>query len=336
MKTDRPAKIKRLALKNVLSWREGDFDLHPGLNVVVGPSDSGKTNVYRALRAIVENAPASRLLSVGESAGCATVVFEDDVSVSLQKGVGKANSNRYIKASPQFGPEEFNQVGADCPPPVSSALRLGEVDLSGIPVDVHFSAQRGPAFGVDTKPGDLAKIIGSICGLDVVYVALADAEKGRKDSAAEDTKANADFVEKRDRYRRVQQAFPEEKIAALRDEITGAHRSSLAASERAEELSGLAESIRSAAVRTSSLSGLVRSAEEAMAPAAALVGKISKAVERESALRLLAGDMKGIIDEIDELQADESVAVREVASAEAEVHALCRTDCPLCGRKGKP
>lgn len=336
MQATRPSKIKSLLLKNVLSWREGDFELHPGLNVVVGPSDSGKTNVYRALRAIVENAPAARLLSIGEAAGSATVVFEDGASVSLQKGVGKANSNRYVKAAPGAATEEFNQVGAECPPPVASALRLGEVELSGIPVDVHFSAQRGSAFGVDTKPGDLAKIIGSICGLDEVYVALADAERGRKDAASEDAKANAEFVDRRERYRRVQEAFPESEAARLRAEITEAKRQSDLASERSEELSEIAGAMKSAACRASTLSNFVRISEEVMAPASALADKLAGSAQREQDLRDLARDLRDLDEEFDGLSGEEQVAIRELARAEAEVHAMCRTECPLCGRKGKP
>lgn len=49
--------LKFLNIKNYQSWAEGAFNFHPGLNVIIGLSDSGKSAIIRALRWLVWNRP---------------------------------------------------------------------------------------------------------------------------------------------------------------------------------------------------------------------------------------------------------------------------------------
>ena len=42
--------IKTIKIKNFESWKDVQIDLHPGINVLVGESDSGKSIIIRALK----------------------------------------------------------------------------------------------------------------------------------------------------------------------------------------------------------------------------------------------------------------------------------------------
>ena len=50
-------KLKSLSLENFESWESGFFEFHPGVNIFVGLSDTGKSAVLRALRLLMENKP---------------------------------------------------------------------------------------------------------------------------------------------------------------------------------------------------------------------------------------------------------------------------------------
>lgn len=328
-------KIRRIVLNNVLSWPTGCIDLHPGLNVVVGPSDSGKTNVYRAAKAVVENAPATRFLSIGKSSGSASIEFDDGSAVHLGKGVGKSTANEY-EARVGGVSQVYKQVGSECPPPVASVLRLGPVSLSGIEADVHFCSQRGPAFGVDAKPGDLAKIIGAVSGLDVVYVALGESEKIRRSAQIEDTSANADYERKRDEYRSRSSAFSFEQTKSYREQIRGLVESVSESQGRSAKLRRIADEfgkVSSDVVRWTTASESLQKVVDRMTS----IGKaLSESMIRADRLRKIARDVESLAVEIKSRTAEASKAEDDLVAAELAVRDLVKTKCPLCGRGAKP
>lgn len=328
-----PSKISGLRLSRIMSWPTADLELHPGLNVVVGPSDSGKTNLYRSLRAIVENAPADRVVSIGNSEGRATVLFEDGKEITLAKGTGKAAENSYSVTDPS-GSRRFDKVGSDCPVEVSNVLRLGPVDLSGIETDIHFSSQRGPAFGVDAKPADLAKIIGSVCGLDVVYVALATAEKNRKAFAAEDARATDTFEKARARYRATESVLSAEDARKHHEELVRMEKECRSSKEAARELVLLAANIR----ETSRVVGIYtkadREATKLVDSISSSVSSASKLRDHSGRLRVLAEEVRRISESIDENIDREKAEAKVQAKLHDQVAEEVKKKCPLCGRKG--
>jgi exonuclease SbcC len=60
--------IKKLSLRNFQSHRETDLEFSPGLNIIVGPSDQGKSAIIRALRWLFYNEPrGTGFIRVGET-----------------------------------------------------------------------------------------------------------------------------------------------------------------------------------------------------------------------------------------------------------------------------
>jgi len=330
------AKIKTICLRNILSWKLASVDLHPGLNVIVGPSDSGKSNLYRALRAVVENAPAARIVSVGESEGSASVAFDDGSMVTLSKGVGKKAENAYAVAVPGSNVATYRQVGQECPAPVAAELRLGPVALSGIEVDLHFAPQRGDAFGVDTRPADLARIVGAVSGLDVVYAALSEAELGRKRTATAESDARARHAEAVESYRAVMAVLPAAEVERIRDEAVAVGEDIKAEEARATALRNLADEVELAGSTVDKLSTRLAAIDEAVGSLQEVATAWGAASTDANAYRSLADRIDEAKDEVDRLYGvfkDEDVALE---LAEAEVRELVKVKCPVCGRKGKP
>lgn len=333
---NKPAKLSRVTMTNCMSWRSGTIELHPGLNVVVGPSDSGKTNVYRAVRAVVENCTASDLLTVGAQSGSVQVEFADALGVSINKGIGKAACNEYTIARAGLAAQTYQKVGADCPQPVADALRLGPVDLSGIEADLHFSAQRGPAFGVDAKPGDLAKMIGAVSGLDVVYRGLAQAESNRKAAQLDADRTEATFIEARDKFRAAEAAFPRAESVKLRDSISKASHEHQDEADRARELFLAGEQCELLLADVARMEKPVADAIKLITAAEAKWAERQAIGGRWRELEVHRARLQAAIDDLEVAESNFKTKTAALDEIEKKVHKIVGTECPLCGRKGKP
>ena len=49
--------IQKLNIQNFQSHKDTKLEFHPGVNVIIGQSDSGKTAIIRALRWLIWNRP---------------------------------------------------------------------------------------------------------------------------------------------------------------------------------------------------------------------------------------------------------------------------------------
>lgn len=330
------AKIKGLYLRNILSWRSASVEFHPGLNVVVGPSDSGKSNLYRALRAVVENAPAARVVAVGEADGSASIGFDDGSMVTLSKGVGKKAENAYAVAVPGSNVASYRQVGQECPAPVAAELRLGAVRLSGIEVDIHFAAQRGDAFGVDTRPADLARIVGAVSGLDVVYAALSEAELGRKRTSTAETDARTRHAEAVESYRAVMAVLPAAEVEKIRDEAIAVGEDIKAEEARAVALRTLADEVELAGDTVDKLRARYEAIDAAVGPIGDAATAWGAANQDAVAYRSLADRIDAAAAEVARCDSEFRKLDLSMMKAEAEVAELVKVKCPVCGRKGKP
>ena len=162
-------KIESGSLVCVRGHTNTKVKLHPGLNVVVGDSDSGKSNIVRAIWAVLCNEPAPRFLSRGATYGHAEIDFGDG-TVRLTKG---ERVNKYIVSRSGFGANHaYSDVGSSVPEPVAEFLRMGPVTLGGEAVALNVARQRAPAFVLDESPSRVARVLGAVSGLGVVHRAI--------------------------------------------------------------------------------------------------------------------------------------------------------------------
>ena len=143
--------MNKIEIKNYRSIKKAELEL-AGINVVIGPTDSGKSNLYRALRDFAFNTRGEDFVTKGEK------VTEIDVDeVIWQKGKGK---NQYVV--PGFE-DPFTKVGVNCPEEVTQVHGLREVDFGqGVVKRINFSGQFDSHFIVNESEQDSAKIVTSI------------------------------------------------------------------------------------------------------------------------------------------------------------------------------
>ncbi len=174
--------IARVVLENFQSHARSELTFGPGLNVIVGPSDNGKSAVLRAIRWALYNEPrGSDFVRSGARECRVTVTMSDGAEVVrelLLTKSGNPSRNRYIVTLPGEEPQVFEGFGHDLPAEVTRAHGMPKVLLdSDKQVMLSFGSQlEGPFLLADT--GSVrAKAIGRLLGVHVVDAAHRETQK---------------------------------------------------------------------------------------------------------------------------------------------------------------
>lgn len=150
--------LKSISIKNFQSHKNTEILFSDGLNVISGSSDSGKSSIIRAIRWVTENRPS------GDSIKNWDAKKEDVLSVSMELaegGVCKERINgkaKYLLDS-RNGSYEFEAFKTDVPEEVTDFFNLSEFNLQ---------TQHDPYFLLNDSPGDVAKKLNSLVGLDII------------------------------------------------------------------------------------------------------------------------------------------------------------------------
>lgn len=156
--------ISSLTITNFLSHKETQLDFSKGVNVIVGPTDSGKSAIIKALKWAIFNRPMGD--GMRSSWGGLTVVgmVVDEKMVIRQKFEGL---NQYIIAD-----QEFNAIKGDVPEQVSRLLNLSDINLQ-TQFDSHFLLSK--------SPGEVAVIFNKVAHLDRIDVGLQNIQRWTRD-----------------------------------------------------------------------------------------------------------------------------------------------------------
>jgi len=114
--------LKNLIINNFRTWKKAVLNFCPGVNVIVGLPDSGKTNILRAINWVNDNRPLKNRVQSKFTKDPVDVTIEtDEDKVTLKKKNGKSV---YI-----VNEQEFKAVGQGVPDIVKSTLRLSELNV---------------------------------------------------------------------------------------------------------------------------------------------------------------------------------------------------------------
>lgn len=143
--------FKSLSLKHFRSHRESSLNFHPGVNVIVGLSRSGKTNIFRALRWLAFYRP------VGDSV--ISELSEGITEVKLLTDISKVKLTKDSKAIYNINGKELFGFGSTVPEEVTNALNISEINIQD-QIDEHFL--------ITKSPGEVAKTINEIIRIEKV------------------------------------------------------------------------------------------------------------------------------------------------------------------------
>jgi len=152
--------IQKLEIDNFQSHRNATLEFSPGVNAIIGSSDSGKTAILRAMRWVIENRPrgdAFRSFWGGETSVKLTV----DNS-RIERVMDKTTVNEYGLAT-QDSVLTFKAMGTSVPEEIEKALNINPV---------NFQNQLDRPFLLDSSPGEVASHFNRIAHLDIIDTGL--------------------------------------------------------------------------------------------------------------------------------------------------------------------
>lgn len=307
---------------------------------IVGPSDSGKSAVIRALRWLCLNPRGAADARHGESM-IRVRVKVDGRTIRRERTPSK---NLYAVDG-----SEHKAVGADVPEQVADLLNLGEENFQG---------QLDGPFWLDLTPGELARRLNSIVDLGSIDESLS-----RIASELRRAKSRAEVAEERraEAERRLAELEHVPRMVEEFERLRGLEREAAARASEASSLASLAEragnqarkaadaageaSGAEAAVRAGELwreaggrvAGLrllldrLRAVEEDAGAKIPDVGELDRLRERAERERGRASDLRVLWASVRDRWEEARRAALEVEEAERELEELTGGVCPVCG-----
>lgn len=165
--------IKSLSLTNFRSHKNTFIEFSPGVNVICGETDSGKSNLLRAINFVVNNRPLGN--DIRSNWGGDTVVAIDTGN-KLVSRIKTDTENLYTLSGEK---EPFEAFGKRVPKPIAKHLNINSV---------NFSYQLSGPFLLGMSAADVAKYYNEIVHLEIIDKTIANiASTLRKERAALET-----------------------------------------------------------------------------------------------------------------------------------------------------
>lgn len=151
--------INSIQLQNFQSHKKSELKFHPGLNVVIGQSDTGKSSIIRALRWSVWNRPTGESFRSYWGGPTKVIISVDDTTITRLRSNSK---NQYL-----LNTTELNAVGTDVPDEIYTALDINKVNLQ---------QQLDRPFLLDDSPGEVASHFNQVAHLDVINSSMKNVQ----------------------------------------------------------------------------------------------------------------------------------------------------------------
>ena len=144
----RSTMIKNIRLENFMAHQATSIDLSPGVTVITGPNNIGKSAIVEAIRYLVYNPAPKNVIRHGAKQALVRLELDSGEIITWQRQDKNAS---YTIQQPGQEPEEYHKFGRDVPGDVRALLRLEKVETDtgksrhppGQPAATHLSP--GPA-----------------------------------------------------------------------------------------------------------------------------------------------------------------------------------------------
>lgn len=152
--------ITKIGIRNFQLHKSLTIDLDEHVTVIVGPSDSGKSAIIRAIRWLCLNQPS------GDS-----FIRDGTDSVTARMKVDGRTVTRHRDKSNniyKLGKDEFKSFGSNVPVPIERLLNVGAVT---------FQQQHDPPYWLSDSAGQVSRELNAIVNLEVIDSVLSAVAK---------------------------------------------------------------------------------------------------------------------------------------------------------------
>lgn len=168
--------IEKIIIENFQSHKHTILNFEKGVNVIIGPSDSGKTSIIRAIRWVMYNEPSGDyFIRKGETEASVTLYLNN--GYIIKRGRSK-NKNYYEITDDSNKVEHYEGFGTNVPLEIQEALGVRKVKLSeNYNLALNISEQLESPFLLNETPSIKSNAIGRLAGTDVIDNALQKLSK---------------------------------------------------------------------------------------------------------------------------------------------------------------
>lgn len=165
--------IRRVTIENFQSHQKTVLAFEKGLNVIIGPSDQGKSAILRAIKWALYNEPrGTDFIRQGTSSARVTVELDSGSTVIRERSHSK---NRYVVIYPDGTNTTFEGFGNEVPEEVVKAHGIPKVILdTDLSASLNMGDQLEGPFLLSETGAVRAKAIGRLTGLHIIDKALRD------------------------------------------------------------------------------------------------------------------------------------------------------------------
>jgi DNA repair protein SbcC/Rad50 len=294
--------IKTLRIKNFQNHVDTSLQLSKGVNVIIGPSDSGKSAVLRSLYWLFWNRPSGdsfRSFSGGDTS------VEIEVDKHIVSRIKTKTRNEY-----SIDGTKLRAIGSDVPEEISNVLNI---DPSNVQRQLD-----GP-FLLGETSGNVAQHFNRIAKLDILDLSRKNVEKWTRDlqsDIAHSKKQAEEYREEIDKYDFLERLEPEvEILEQLEGQLTKLFKSERELHELMCDLENTQDEIGNMEKKVppdSEIEDLLKECKE--------WDSISKQAKE---FKAVIGEYTKCIEYIDDLTA-------EIAELELEFKENMPEICPLC------
>ncbi|MGA8942940.1 MAG: AAA family ATPase, partial [Thermoactinomyces sp.] len=176
--------FRKLVIDNFQSHKHTEIAFTDGLNVFVGPSDSGKSAILRALRWVLFNTPrGTDFIRTGAKECKVCLVLNDGTEITRIRSHGSVN--RYVLRTPDGNEMVFQGFGNTVPEEITRVHQITPVQLDQKELVLHFGTQLESPFLLFESNQNKAKTIGRISGAHLIDNALKKTSSDRLALAGE-------------------------------------------------------------------------------------------------------------------------------------------------------
>lgn len=193
--------IKRIILDNFQSHKYSILELDERLNVIVGPSDSGKSSIIRGIKWALYNEPSGDYFIREREKECSvTLEFNDSTQLKRYRSKSK---NLYILINNKGEEFKFEGFGSNVPIEIIDAIGIEKIYLNSDESDsINLGEQLEGPFLLSKKTSTRASAIGRLVGVNIIDDSLREVLKdirglniSQKD-LEKDVKALSDEIKK--------------------------------------------------------------------------------------------------------------------------------------------
>lgn len=175
-------KIKRIIIDNFQSHKHSEINLDD-FTVIIGPTDSGKSAIIRAIRwCLYNDVDNNSFIREGEKSAEVKVEFVDGRKIIRHRG---ADENSYTLVAADGSEVKLTAFGGGTVPEVMQFHGMFEANLFGEPQNLNVASQLESPFFLAESPARKAMMIGQIANTDIIDLAI---EKAAQDIRSEKAK----------------------------------------------------------------------------------------------------------------------------------------------------